>query len=312
MDKYILTVTLNPVLDQAAPVSRFPPDKKKFLPVMMSAGGKGINVARGLNNLKVKHLATGFLGGTTGKLMEKMLDQEKIRHDFVGIPAETRKSMTWIKIGTARLTRTIGQGPMIPRDCQKLFLQKFERLLRDCSWVVISGRPGVGTPPLFYNQLILLAKAARVKTVLDTSGLPLRAGLRARPFMIKPNLEEAQSILKKQLKTIHQGKNAAQYFLKLGIKVVIISLGEKGAAGADENGCWFAQAPKIKAQNTVGCGDAMMAGFLYDYEKGQTIAACLKTAVAAGAANCLSLQPGNVTREQIMNLRKKVQLRSLD
>ena len=105
-----------------------------------------------------------------------------------------------------------------------------------------------------------------------------------------------------------QLKSAARYFLKLGVKIIMISLGEKGAVVADENSCWFAKSPAVQVQNTIGCGDAMIGGFLYGYHKSRDIGQCLKTAVAAGAANCLSLQPGQLTLDQVWRLRKEVKL----
>ena len=89
MAQHILTVTLSPVLDQMANLSGFSLGKDMYLPEFtMSAGGKGINVTRTLNHLKMKSLATGFVGGPTGNLIEKMLDREKIRHDFIHIPQD--------------------------------------------------------------------------------------------------------------------------------------------------------------------------------------------------------------------------------
>jgi fructose-1-phosphate kinase PfkB-like protein len=55
----------------------------------------------------------------------------------------------------------------------------------------------------------------------------------------------------------------------------------------------------------------MLGGFLYGYSQSQDLGQCLKTAVAAGSANCLSLQPGDINRSQVLALRKKVTLQRL-
>ena len=46
-------------------------------------GGKGINVSYVLNILKQDNLALGFVGGLTGAEIERLMDKDGIRHDFV-------------------------------------------------------------------------------------------------------------------------------------------------------------------------------------------------------------------------------------
>lgn len=312
MSQLILTVTLSPVLDQLADCAGFHLGQDFYVPeLMMSAGGKGINVSRTLNHLAVKNVATGLIGGTTGRLMEEMLDQEHVFHAFVRGPAESRRSLTVLDSRSTKITRIIEKGPAASRRDQQRFLRKYKSLLPHCRWVVLSGRPPAGVADTFYQQLILLARRSGVKAVLDTGGKPLPAALAAAPFVIKPNLEEAETVLKKPLKNMIQLKKALQYFLGFGISVAIISLGEKGAVAGDQNGGWLAKAPRVKVRTTVGCGDAMIAGFLYRYGNDQNLAESLAMAVAAGAANCLTPQPGDVSLREVLQLRKKVTLEKL-
>ena len=311
MGQLVLTVTLNPVLDYVMKVPGPLSGKQTPTPGFeISAGGKGINVSRALKNLNVPNLAVGFLGGRTGDRIKAILKKEHIHHDFIKIPRETRKSTTIIAGG--KMTRFMGQGPAVGLANQKLFLEKFAARLAQCRTVVISGRPAPGLPDSFYGKLIALAHARGVKTILDSSGKSFRSALQSRPFLIKPNQEEAEAFLNKKLGSLSRLKNAAQSFLRSGVSAVIISLGQEGAIGADKKGGWFAKAPRIKVENTVGCGDAMLAGFVY-HQPGasEEMVEGLRTAVAAGTANCLSLRPGDIDPGQVLALRGKVRLQRL-
>ena len=78
-----------------------------------------------------------------------------------------------------------------------------------------------------------------------------------------PNETEAEFYLNKNIKTDTDIKNAANEFLKKGIKNVIITLGEKGIyfANSDEN--FFLEAYKLKQAviDTTGAGDAFNGAF---------------------------------------------------
>lgn len=57
----IITVALNPAVDQTVEVDHFAPgDTNRVISIRWDIGGKGINVARVLKELGYEALATGF------------------------------------------------------------------------------------------------------------------------------------------------------------------------------------------------------------------------------------------------------------
>ena len=78
-----------------------------------------------------------------------------------------------------------------------------------------------------------------------------------------PNETEAEFYLNKKIKTVEDIKNAANEFLKKGIKNVIITLGEKGVYFANGNENFFLEAYKLKQAvvDTTGAGDAFNGAF---------------------------------------------------
>ena len=73
-----------------------------------------------------------------------------------------------------------------------------------------------------------------------------------------PNETEAEFYLNKKIDTEQDIKNAAADFLNMGVKNIIITLGEKGSYFANENDEYFINAFKLKNEvvDTTGAGDA--------------------------------------------------------
>ena len=78
-----------------------------------------------------------------------------------------------------------------------------------------------------------------------------------------PNETEAEFYLNKNIKTDTDIKNAANEFLKKGIKNVIITLGEKGIYFANRDENFFLEAYTLKKAviDTTGAGDAFNGAF---------------------------------------------------
>ena len=84
MKASIVTVTMNPALDKMITVENFNAGKlNRAKSVRLDPGGKGINVSKALSTYGVKQVATGILGGQTGRLVSSMLKGYGINQDFL-------------------------------------------------------------------------------------------------------------------------------------------------------------------------------------------------------------------------------------
>ncbi len=303
----VLTVTLNPAIDKIIWVKNFSIGKDfRADHISLSAGGKGLNVSRALKSLGQKSNATGFLAGASGQWIASELHNEKIDCDFLTIPGQTRTNLTILDSKTKKITRLLGTGPAVDFSDWKKFKSKFTALIKNCYHVIFSGSQAAGLHESCYAELISIARRKGIKTVLDTSGKPLLLGLKAKPFMVKPNLEEAQSIVGYQLNSTDRIKKAIKYFHGFGIENVIISLGEKGAMASDGETILRAIAPKILLKNNVGCGDALAGGFIYADACRYDFATSFRYSVACSCANLLSVQPGSLQRKDTERLLGKI------
>jgi 1-phosphofructokinase family hexose kinase len=313
MKSYILTITLNPAVDKTVKVSNFKIGKDfREESIFVSAGGKGINIARVLKYLDLPSIASGFLGGTNGAYIKQQLDKEGIKNDFCLIKGNTRTSLTIIDPSSNTITRVLERGPQITKKEQARFKRKFLNLLKICSYVIFSGRNIPGAPDSFYNELIKIAKRRDAVTVFDTSGKAFELGLRAKPFMIKPNLKEAEQVIGRELNSLLKIKEAVYYFHKYGIKIVTITMGSKGAIAFNGTQMLLAIPPRVKRKSPVGCGDAFIGGFITSLVRNKSFSECVKMAVACGAANALSINPGFIKPRVLKRILTRIKIRKIN
>jgi len=72
----------------------------------------------------------------------------------------------------------------------------------------------------------------------------------------------------------------------LGPSAVVLKLGEQGAFARTGSERARMDAVPVDVVDTVGAGDAFVAGYLAELARGQSLTACLATAVKTGAAVC--------------------------
>jgi len=293
----ILTVTLNPAIDKLYQVDNFTVGSV-FRPrnMWVTAGGKGINVAKVAAILGEKVIATGFLGGKNGQFISEQLEQLGIINKFVQIAGETRTCTTINDSLAHTFTGILEPGPTISISEQNCLLDNFQTLVSSVELVIISGSLPQGVSSEFYGEMIKIAKAQGKKVILDTSGSVLINSLSYSPLMIKPNREELESIVGKSLKEDQILKIAKEIADKYNIEIVCVTLGESGCIAVTEAGHFYLRGPKVEPINTVGSGDSFVAGCTVALVQNQTIEQVLKMGMACGTANTQFAEAGKVSK----------------
>jgi 1-phosphofructokinase len=103
--------------------------------------------------------------------------------------------------------------------------------------------------------------------------------------MVKPNAEELAEVTDRDLTTLGDVADAAQMLLARGVRTVLISLGHNGAllVDADLPRPMHGRAAARRVVNTVGAGDALLAGWLAALHAGATTADAFANALRFGA-----------------------------
>jgi tagatose 6-phosphate kinase len=236
------------------------------------------------------------LGGFHGAYISEELNKAGIKQAFTSIKEESRDSIAILHEGNQ--TEILESGPTVSSEEQTTFLETVTALLQQADIVTISGSLAKGLPTDFYQKLVQAAHTEKAHVLLDTSGESLISVLEgtAKPFLIKPNLEELEALLGQRfsLSEMETLQNALSQPLFEGIEWIVVSLGKAGAIAKHQEAYYRVTIPEIKVVNPVGSGDATIAGFAYGLSQGKTSEDLLKLSMAAGMANAQDKQTGHV------------------
>jgi tagatose 6-phosphate kinase len=302
----ILTVTPNACVDKTYRIEGFALDRVNRPTLTHTvAGGKGINVARVYQTLGGEAIATGFLGGINGRIVARALRQEQIADRFVVIRGETRVCIAIIDPDAVTQTEINESGPDVSARAVRALVRRVEGLLSQqrFEFVVLSGSLPPGVPVTLYAELIEIARSHQVRAVLDTSGPALRAGVAARPWLVKPNRTEMEGLVGYPLADSAALLAAAgELHCAQGITMVALTLGDEGALLLAGDGTWRATPPSIRFVSAVASGDSFVAALLWAWQYGAQPGnpeGALRLATGAGAANAEVIGAGFCSREAI-------------
>lgn len=290
----ILCITPNPALDRTLVVPAFRlHDVSRATEVIAVAGGKGLNAARALQRLGGDVTCAGLLGGHTGRLFAQLASQEGLRCDWTWIDAETRLAII-IADGTGRDASLINEpGPLVTHDEWLQFATCVESLAAKSDVVTFSGSVVKGPTPSQFAALLGACVAQGAQVWADSSGEWLRAAAGVPRINIKVNGEEAAELLGQSVTSMQEAAPAADTLRKrFQLQRVILTLGKRGAACADGESMWLAHPPAVQAVSSVGSGDCFLGALVLSLSQSGAMADALHSAVAAGAANALSVGGG--------------------
>ena len=108
-----------------------------------------------------------------------------------------------------------------------------------------------------------------------------------------PNETEAEFYTGIKITNEQEAKQAAEKLLNLGIKKVIITLGEKGLFYTDGKEEIYLKASSVKAIDTTGAGDAFNGGLAFGLSKDKPINECLELANKVAGVSTTKLGAGD-------------------
>lgn len=305
MNLVIYTVTFNPSIDYIIQLDNLKiGGLNKVIQDFKFPGGKGINVARVLNNLGVKSKAIGFIGGFTGGYLIDFLQKEGLETDFIVVDGDTRIN---VKIKSNEETELNAGGPEISDKALLELIEKISSLPKD-TFVVLAGNIQKGLSQDAYAK-IMKAAISNKHFIVDAVGQALLKTLQYKPFLIKPNKEELGDIFKVEIRTLEDVVFWGKKLLALGAQNVIISLDKEGAVLFNKEQQYYASAPNGKAVNTVGAGDSLIGGFLSKYVEDYNLIEAFRYGVASGSATAFSVDL--CKKDQVDRLLPEVKLNKI-
>ncbi|SNZ12500.1 fructose-1-phosphate kinase [Natronoarchaeum philippinense] len=272
----IVTVTFNPAVDHTIQVDAMPApgavartDEAQF-----DAGGKGINVSQYLVGLGTETVATGLVGDFLGEYIRTELDAEGIPNDLVEIEGHTRLNTTILsEDGEFKINH---DGPAVDGAVVEDSIDTIAR--HDPEIVLIAGSlpPGLGP-----EAIDRVAGAGEWDAVVDVGGATLQQ-LDAEYALCKPNRAELAAATDRPVESVEDCLAAADELHEQGFERVVASLGADGALLAGDARL-HADALDVEVADTVGAGDAMLAGILSELVDGNDERAALRRGVAVAS-----------------------------
>jgi 1-phosphofructokinase len=262
----VVTLTPAPVLDRTYFVEHLTPGGvNRADGVGEELAGKGINVSRGLSLAGILAPAIVPVGNGDPNVVHRTGSDHFVKPLWV--EGTLRVSTTIIEnVGTTtRITEP--PRPLSAQDWQDTIdLTEQTIIANNSKWLVVAGaHPVDKVTGEFIDMTPLFDRmdALGVRIALDTSGKPLNTWARSgRPAIIKPNCEELASAVGRTLRTVGDVIDAATELCEHGIEAVLASVGPDGLIVVTAEGCIGARTNPVKVANTVGAGDATLAGFL--------------------------------------------------
>lgn len=304
----IYTITLNPALDRILTVESI----DYYNPNRVDgddryAGGKGIDVSKALTRLAVDNKAIGFAGGFTGAELEGCLFNLGVDCEFVRISAETRTNVYIHETAKNRQISFNLRGPVI-QSFELMQMIDIIKGLEDVDYFIVSGSIPPGVNPIIYQKIIEIAKAKGATVVLDSDDEPFKAGLRAKPNIIKPNVHELERLVSRPLKDVNAIIDAAVEVQERGIEIVLVSMGARGVLLVSKDERYIARPPRVDVVNTIGAGDSAVAGFVHGLILGESYSRAAKRAAATGTAATL-IDDVSITNESVNAILAQVKVR---
>lgn len=309
----IVTVTMNPAIDKTVDIESLERGGlNRISHVELDAGGKGINVSKTISQLGGKSIATGFIAGNSGKVIQGVMNDWGIENDFIEVSGETRTN-TKVFEKSGELTELNEPGPVVEEKDVKALLEKLEGYAKEDTLFVLAGSIPRGVEKDIYRQIIELVHKKGAKVLLDADGELFTKALEAGPDIIKPNRVELEQYAGMDYVASEQELlQVAEKMMEKGIATVAVSMGKSGAIFLKEGYRVRCPGLKVKAHSTVGAGDAMVAALSYSWDEKMspedTVKMCM--AVSAGAVTTIGTKPPS--REVVDSLLSQVVVEKID
>ncbi|HGN2941975.1 1-phosphofructokinase [Proteus mirabilis] len=311
MRRRVATITLNPAYDLvglSTPIELG--EVNRVTTAGFHAAGKGINVAKVLKSLGIDVTVGGFLGKENQDGFQKEFSEAGIANRFQMVEGRTRINV--------KLTEPSGKVTDFNFSGFEITKQDWTRFVNDTlSWagqfdmICVSGSV---PPSIDLNDFTAWMKRLRSECmclIFDSSRDAFVAGLKALPWLVKPNHHELEIWAGRPLPELSDVVQAAHELRQQGIAHVVISLGEQGAMWVNASGAWMAKPPKCDVVSTVGAGDSMVGGLIYGLMMRQTSEHTLRLATAISALAVSQTNVGITDREQLARMMTEVELTPL-
>jgi len=312
----LLIVNPNPVFDRTITLDALVPGAvMRTLEVELTAGGKGINVARVLRALGRPAPLLIPVGIADRDRYRRLLDAEGAEAWLIDVPGSVRIASIYLERTSPRVTVINDAGdPCTGQTWQRVIDDTGEHL-RPGDIALIMGSLPPGLPRDALVPLIRRCRDVGAQVLIDTAPTWLGDALRAGPQVVTPNLDEALAVLRggpahtmdaeEHPDVADRACRAAEQLRDRGADRAIVTAGAHGVAMSGTDGTTWTPAIAVDVVSTVGAGDSFVAGLADTWNaNGDDVdwAAAVRFGVATSAASCEQVRAGGVDPARVLAL----------
>lgn len=290
----------------------------------VTAGGKGVNVARVLRSHGCRPVVAGLVPTVDGEQLRRLLLDEGAQ--LVGVPVKGRTRAATVLVEDAgRVTVVNEPGPWVDAQTWGAYRDAVDSALADHDVLVCTGSLPPGAPADAYGQLTALAREHGAVAIVDAAREALAAALPAGPDLVSPNLAEAEAVLtgshvgpeqvdEDDADIVGRGVVAARALVAAGARRAVVTLGGAGAvllsaAGVDGQRAeqlLVLGAPRVAVVSPVGAGDSFVGGVVVGLVRGEAWAGAVRRGIATATASVEQLLAGGVDPHRAEQLLAEV------
>jgi len=156
------------------------------------------------------------------------------------------------------------------------------------------------------KQIVQELSKHNIKFVLDIDSKDIIKLLKYKPFAIKPNLFELQTLMNKKIKNDNDIIKSGKELISFGLENLLVSCADKGSFFINKDMILKIETPKLRVVNASGAGDSMLAAFVANYIKTGNAQESFILGNAAGMATVSS--KWLATFEDVQKIKNKLKI----
>jgi len=309
----VIAVSLNPSVDRGIEVPGFAIGAHQVgRQLFRRPAGKAVNLAHALGTLDVPPLLSGFIGKGQQGYFERDLTHERVACQLFPVRGRTRENITIFDPVNKLETHIRDRGFEVTSADVDRLRKELAVQCRKGMYVVFSGSLPPGLAVEDFIELAQICQMNGANVCVDASGAVLRACRPLGLWLIKPNNDELAEMLEKPAQNDSE-IIAAGSELRKSVGLTLVTVGKEGAFLFSESICLRGRVSvdPSEVKNTVGCGDAMLAGFVAGITSGKDIKESLAYSLATATASAVSLTPSGIAKSDITRFLARAEISEL-
>jgi 1-phosphofructokinase family hexose kinase len=307
---------------------------------VVTAGGKGVNVARVLRAHGHAPVVAGLVPSEDGDRLRRLLAAEGAELAGVPVPGATRVATVLVE-DHGRVTVVNEPGPPVEAGSWDAYRALVTERAAASDVLVCTGSLPPGAPADGYGQLVELGRERGCSVIVDAARSALAGALAAGPDLVTPNLAEAEAVLAGPTERVGRAERAeravelvddaaddvlaraaaaAEGLVGAGARRAAVTAGAAGVVLALPTGSAqhhaavevvTVAAPTVDVVSPVGAGDSFVAGVVHGRARGEDWVDAVRRGVATASASCEQLRAGGVDVARAEELLARTAVRGL-